>query len=138
MSLSTRPAPEMSPSREKSLASTPTTLEMVSNLSQNSLSLLRSSLTVRLLLMPLTLLLPLPPLLVDPVVLSSSTVDSVLDSVLVLDSVMAFYSMEEALADLVQEDLDSMDLLAATDGPRLVTTPSTPLPSHLMTDTSTP
>ena len=99
---------------------------MVSNLSQNSLFLLSSSLTVRLLLMPLTLLLPLPPLLVDPVVLSSST----------LDSVMAFSSMEDS--DSVEEDLDSLDLLAATDGPRLVTTPSTPLPTHLMTNTSTP
>ena len=98
---------------------------MVSNLSQNSLFLLSSSLTVRLLLMPLTLLLPLPPLL-HPVVLSSS----------MLDSVMAFSSMEDS--DSVEEDLDSLDLLAATDGLRLVTTPSTPLPTHLMTHTSTP
>ena len=57
--LSSRPAPEMSQSRDRSSVNTLTILVMVSNLSQKLSSLLKSSLLARL---PLLRLMLLPPL----------------------------------------------------------------------------
>ena len=138
--LNTRPVPEMSQSREKSLASTPMTLVMVLNPNQRRCSLPNSSLIVRLLLMLPTLkhlllpklqlrLLLMPPLLVVLVLIL------VLDFCLMVPSLMdvdlALVVLAELDVDLALVALVASEML--THGPRSVTSQNTPLLTLPMT-----
>ena len=138
-----------------------TILVMVSNLSQKLSSLLKSSLLARLPLLKLLLLPPLhkvvdkvlclDSLLIKTLVVKVLSVDSLLIKTLVVKAmVLSFLTTVLVPSDLTEEEdleevsdseedseVDSDLEETHTDGHRLVTTPNTPLLTHLMTLTST-